>query len=66
MEELRTIVKSESQYNELIETIKNLIDNNKNIDSMYVIDSIQILIQRLTNQFILYSGCEEIYFALSN
>lgn len=66
MEELRTIVKSESQYNEIIETIKNLIDNNKNIDNMYVIDSIQILIQRLTNHFILYSGCEEIYFALSN
>lgn len=66
MEELRTIVNSESQYNELIETIKNLIDNNKNIDSMYVIDSIQILIQRLTNQFILYSECEKIYFALSN
>jgi hypothetical protein len=66
MEELRTIVNSESQYNELIETIKNLINNNKNIDNMYVIDSIQILIQRLTNQFILYSECENIYFALSN
>jgi hypothetical protein len=66
MEELRTIVNSESQYNELIETIKNLIDNNKNIDNMYVIDSIQILINRTTNQFMLYSECEEIYFALSN
>lgn len=66
MEELRNIVNSESQYNELIETIKNLIDNNKNIDNMYVIDSIQILINRTTNQFMLYSECEEIYFALSN
>ena len=46
---------------ELIEMIKDTIIKNNNVSNTYVIDEIQMLILRETNEFLTYSECEEIY-----
>ena len=45
----------------LIETIKDTIIKNHNKPNTYVIDMIQVLILRKTNQFLMYNECEEIF-----
>lgn len=46
---------------ELMETIKDTIIKNHNKPNTYVIDMIQVLILRKTNQFLMYNECEEIF-----
>lgn len=45
----------------LINEIKELIMKNNNEPNIYVIDAIQMLILRETNEFLTYMECEEIY-----
>lgn len=66
MEMLKQIVKTEEAYNTIIKLLSEVININKNTDKMYVIDSIQIIIHRITGVFMLYKDCEEIYFAILN
>lgn len=66
MEALRQLINNEERYNELVMKITTIITNNYNVESMYVIDTIQVLINRMTNTFLVYSECEEIYDAIKN
>jgi hypothetical protein len=46
---------------ELMEMIKDIVIKNNNASNTYVIDEIQMLILRETNEFLTYMECEEIY-----
>lgn len=66
MEALRQLINNEEKYNELVMKITTIITNNYNVESIYVIDTIQVLINRMTNKFMLYNECEEIYNSIKN
>lgn len=66
MEELKSLIPSEEDYNDMIDSIKDLIINTYDVEEMYVIDAIQVLINRTTNKFILYSYCEDIFYSIKN
>lgn len=66
MERLKQIIKSEEVYNNTINTLTDLVLNNIQIDKTYTIDSIQIVLYRLTNTFLLYEDCERIYDDILN
>ncbi len=66
MEELKSLIPLEEDYNDMIDSIKDLIINTSDVEEMYVIDAIQVLINRTTNKFILYKDCEDIFYSIKN
>ena len=61
---IKNKLESNDDYTVLINNIKDVIMKNNNIPNTYVIDSIQMMIMRSTNKFLLYNDCEDIFFAI--
>lgn len=61
MERLKQIIKNDEFYYDTVNILTDLIMNNVKTEKSYTIDSIQIILYRLTNTFLLYEECEKIY-----
>jgi hypothetical protein len=46
---------------ELMEMLRDVVIKNNKVPNTYVIDEIQMIILRETNEFLTYEECEEIY-----